>query len=107
MWAICCSAFFDFLRCREFTVPKETDYHHNVHLSYADVTVDFKSNPHMIHILIKQSKTDPFRKGVKLSLGRTDHVVCPVSAILAYLAVREAQPRPLFLTDHNKAVTRP
>ena len=107
MWAICCTAFFGFLRCSEFTVPKETDYDPNVHLSYADVAVDCKSNPRMIQIQIKQSKTDPFRKGVKLSLGRTDCVVCPVSAILAYLAVRGAQPGPLFLTDHNKAVTRP
>ena len=107
MWAICCTAFFGFLRCSEFTVPKETDYDPNVHLSYADVAVDCKSNPRMIQIHIKQSKTDPFRKGVKLSLGRTDCVVCPVSAILAYLAVRGAQPGPLFLTGHNKALTRP
>ena len=31
---------------------------------------------------------DPLRKGVKLSLWRTDNAVCPVGAVLAYLAVR-------------------
>ena len=105
MWAVCCTAFFGFLRCSEFTVPKEQDYNPTVHLSYADVAVDCKKDPQILQIHIKQSKTDPFRKGVKLSLGRTGGEVCPVSAILAYLVVRGAQPGPLFLTDQGKPFT--
>ena len=106
MWAVCCTAFFGFLRCSEFTVPKEQDYDPNVHLSYADVAIDCKEDPRILQIYIKQSKTDPFRKGVKLSLGRTDCAVCPVSAILAYLGIRGAQPGPLFLTGQGKPLTR-
>ena len=43
---------------------------------------------------------------MKLSFGRTNHAVCPVSAILAYLVVRGAQPGPLFLTQQGKPLTR-
>ena len=106
MWAVCCTAFFGFLRCSEFTVPKEQDYNPSIHLSYADVAVDSKIDPRIVQIYINQSKTDPFRKGVKLSLGRTDCAVCPVSAILAYLVIRGAQPGPMFLTAQGKPLTR-
>ena len=106
MWAVCCTAFFGFLRCSEFTVPKAQDYDSNVHLTYADVAIDCKDNPQILQLYIKQSKTDPFRKGVTLSLGRTNRAVCPVSAILAYLDVRGAQPGPLFITDQGNPLTR-
>jgi len=42
------------------------------------------------------SKTDPFRKGVAIYLGRTDNDLCPVGAIAAYLAVRDRHPGPFF-----------
>ena len=106
MWAVCCTAFFGFLRCSEFTVPQEHEYDPTVHLSYNDVAVDCRKDPHIVQIHIKQSKTDPFRKGLKLSLGKTDNAVCPVSALLAYLAVRGPQPGPLFLTEHRSPLTR-
>ena len=103
MWAVCCAAFFGFLKYSEFTVPKAQDCDSNVHLTYiyADVTIDCKENPQILQLHIQQSKTDPFRKGVKLSLGRTNCAVCPVSAILTYLDLRGAQPGPLFLTDQG------
>jgi len=85
IWAVCCIAFFRFLRCSEFTVPNEQDYDPNVHLSYDDVVVDCKKDPQIIQLHIKQSKTDLFCKGIKLALRKTNSTVCPVSAILAYL----------------------
>ena len=42
----------------------------------------------MVHILIKQSKTDPFRQGVYIYLGRTGNAICPVKASLLYLALQ-------------------
>ena len=71
-------------------------------LPYKDVAVDCRRDPQIIQIHIKQSKTDPFRKGVKPSLGRTDNAVYPVGAVLAYLAVRGSQPGALFLTKQNR-----
>ena len=45
---------------------------------------------------IKQSKTDPFRKGVMVYLGRTGGELCPVVVVSAYLAVRGKAPGPFF-----------
>ena len=45
---------------------------------------------------LKASKTDPFRVGINVSVGRTDKALCPVSAVLAYMAVRGPGPGPLF-----------
>ena len=36
---------------------------------------------------MKASKTDPFRMGVDIFIGRTDNELCPVSAVLAYMSV--------------------
>ena len=55
IWAVCCTAFFGFLRCSEFTVPQEHEYDPTVHLSYKDVVVDCSRDPQITHIHIKQS----------------------------------------------------
>ena len=49
-----------------------------------------------MQVRIKQSKTDPFRKGVMVYLGRTGGELCPVAAVSAYLAVRGRAPGPYF-----------
>ena len=46
---------------------------------------------------IKGSKTDHTRRGMSLFVGRTHNCLCPVTTILAYLAVRETSPGPLFM----------
>ena len=106
MWAACCLGFFGFLRCGEFTVPNQSEFDGNIHLSVTDIAVDSKTSPSVIQVSIKQSKTDPFRKGVQLFLGRTDHHICPVKGILPYLALRGTKPGPLFITQDNKFLTR-
>ena len=55
---------------------------------------------------IKQSKTDPFRNVADIYLGRTHHNVCPVEAILPYLAITGKQPGPLFVLADNTMLTR-
>ena len=45
---------------------------------------------------IKSSKTDPFRHGVTLYLGQTGVDLCPVAAMIDYLAVRGIASGPLF-----------
>ena len=49
----------------------------------------------------------PFHRGVKLSLGRTDCDICPISAILPYLATRISKPGALFFTEEGRVVTHP
>ncbi len=57
LWAACCLAFFGFLRINEMTGNYE--YDPLVHLSMHDVDVDDPSNPDVIRVHIKQSKTIP------------------------------------------------
>ena len=85
LWAAVCMCFFGFLRSGEVVVPSEREYDATVHLSYGDVRVDNTENPQFLEVAIKASKTDPFRKGVTVYLGRTNNDLCPVSAILAYM----------------------
>ena len=105
-WAACCLAFFGFLRSSEFTVPSQYEYDGSVHLSVQDITIDSRSAPRMIRVRIKQSKTDSFRQGVDIYLGRTDTDICPVKAILPYLAIRGNRPGPLFIQEDGKMLTR-
>ena len=105
-WAACCTAFFGFLRSSELTVPSQDAYDPSVHLSVRDVAVNNKSSPTMVHIRIKQSKTDPFRQGVSIYLGKTDSNICPVTAILPYLALRGNTSGLLFLLHDGRMLTR-
>ena len=45
LWPACCMAFFGFLRCGEFTVPSQTDYDPDTHLSLTDIALDDKAEP--------------------------------------------------------------
>ena len=86
-----------------FTVPSVHDYDPSAHLSYEDLSID---SPSVIHLHIKQSKTDPFRKGVRLFLAKTGTDICPLRAILPYLVTRGSKSGPLFLTADGSPLTR-
>ena len=96
LWAACCTCFFGFLRSGEITVSSLKDYDPDGHLSEGDVTVDRSVDPQVVRVHIKASKTDPFRKGVFVYLGKTGVDLCPVAAVSAYLAVRGWQKGPFF-----------
>ncbi len=96
-WAACCLAFFGFLWIGEMTEPGDNGYDPTAHLSVHDVAVDDPSCPGVVRVRIKQSKTDPFQKGIDLFLGKTSAVLCPVSALLRYLVVRGKKAGPLFM----------
>jgi len=102
LWTACCTAFFRFLRVGEMTVPNQESFDDSVHLSWRDIAADSRSNPTTIWLTIKQSKTDPFRAG----LTHTESIVCPVKALLPYLAVRRSSPEPLFTFSDHTYLTR-
>lgn len=106
IWAACTLAFFGFLRIGEMTVPSKSAYDPGVHLSLKDVIFDHPSSPTAMFVTIKASKTDPFRKGVTLALGRTHRPLCPVSAMAAYLHVRGMKPGPLFYFSNGELLSR-
>ena len=71
LWSVCCICIFGFLRAGEMTVPGDEEYDPQVHLSVGDIAVDDGRSPSLLCISIKQSKTDPFQKGVDLFIGCT------------------------------------
>lgn len=106
LWAACCLGFFGFLRAGEFTVVAENAVDLSVCLTPADVAIDCHTNPKIMKVRIKASKTDPYRQGVDIYLGRTQKDLCPLVAMLAYLAVRGSQMGPLFTFKDGKPLTR-
>ena len=86
LWAAICVGFFGFLRSGEFTATPTCNSNHVI--SAADISVDSHSNPQVVTITLCHSKTDQAGKGSIIYLGRTGDKVCPVTALLAYLAVR-------------------
>ena len=97
LWAAACTGFFSFLRVGEFTIASGNAYDPLIHLSLADLSIDSHSAPTMISLRIKQSKTDPFRQGVDVFLGATQASICPVKAMVDYIAVRPPSPGPCSL----------
>ena len=106
MWAACCTAFFSLLRCCKFTVSSTNVYDPTVHLSLQDIAIDSHTACTVIRLNIKQSKVDPFRKGIQLFLGRTDHIVCLIAVLLPYLALRGSKLGPTFMTYNSSPLTR-
>lgn len=109
LWAACCLGFFGFLRTGEMTVPSDGGYDPAAHLSWGDVAIDNPATPSVVRVTIKQSKTDPFRKGVNLFLGRTGTELCPVMALLGYMVARGPRYSPSRTgdTSHASAFWRP
>ena len=95
-WAACCTAFFGVFRLGEITAPTAADHTGGHCVSVGDVAIDNPINPTIVKVHLSHSKTDQFRQGVDIYLGKTGQELCPVSALLAYLAVRGKDPGPLF-----------
>ena len=68
--------------------------------------VDNLSNPKALRVRIKASKTDPFRRGVNVFVGRSSCPLCPVAAMIDYVVIRGPGPGPLFRFHDNKPLTR-
>ena len=77
-WAACNLAYLGFLRSAQFTVPNLASFLPSVHLGHADVAVDSMSSPSCLRLRIKASKTDPFRKGCFLHIGRGEFPLCTI-----------------------------
>ena len=75
-------------------------------LGLSDIALDSHTSPTMVRLRIKQSTTDPFRLGVDVFLGSTGANICPVQAIIQYIAVRSPNPGPLFVTQEGSPLTR-
>ena len=102
----CTIGFFAFLRCGEFTCRGTFDPSVNLCISDIQIFKDY------LTVTLKVSKTDPFRKGITLSLFKTSvkNGVCPHEVIIEYLTVRRRSSTSpsdvLFITDRGVALSR-
>lgn len=97
LWAASTLCFFGFFRSGEITVPSNAAFDPLCHLMFPDLVFDDAKKPELVKVRLKASKTDPFREGVDVTIGMTGDDLCPVAAILAYLAVRGGDRKsPLF-----------
>ena len=106
LWVAMCTCFFGFLRAGEMTVVSEALYDAGAHLNFADVAIDDPSNPSILRLRLKASKMDPFRRGIDIFMGRTHNELCPIEAMLAYLAKRGGRQGFLFLFEDGRLLTR-
>ena len=64
------------------------------------------ADPKVLKVKLKASKTDPFRGGIDIFIGRTSNSLCPVAAVLAYMVIRGQGPGPFFKFQDGKPLTR-
>jgi len=108
LWAMCCLAFFGFLRVREFTIPTEGSYNPSCHLSLSDIAVDNREKPCFCNCPSKNPKQICLSMVSKcMWVPLMAWYVCPIKAILAYLSRRSKRPGPLFITTEGIGWTGP
>ncbi|CAC5397543.1 unnamed protein product [Mytilus coruscus] len=103
----CIVAFYGFLRCGEFTVSKAAQFDPDINLCIEDVVF----HTDLVVLKLKQSKTDPFRKGINIKLHKLGQLICPYKTLLEYIQVRKEfspinQTDPLFITIDKKPLER-
>ncbi len=106
LWAAATMCFFGFLRAGKVVIPGDHEFDPAIHLAHGDVTVDNVQDPKFIVVVVKASKTDPYRKGVRVYLGRAPGELCPVAAVLSYMVSRGSQPDPFFKFSDGRSLTR-
>lgn len=106
LWAISCTAFFGFFRLGELLPASTKDMLDVAVVRWGDVAVDKRDNPSMVRIHLHRSKCDQFGVGADIVLGRTGRPLCPVTAVLQYLAVRGSGPGVFFRRPDARVATK-
>ena len=103
LWAACCTGYFGFMCLGEFTSSRANG---RDPVSIGDISVDSHSDPTIVRLLLRKGKTDPYGNGVFIYLGRTQSVVCPIVALLQFLAVRPSHSGLLFIWQDGSPLTQ-
>ena len=74
-------------------------------LSPADVIVDNREHPTSLTVSLRASKTDVFQAGHSLLVGATENLLCPVAAVLGYLATRPNVSGLLFIHEDGSPLS--
>ena len=76
------------------------------HLAWGDVSSDNDHHPSVIRFFLKRSKTDQFGQGAAVYVGTTGSDLCPVAAILRYVAIRGDGQGPFFRFVDGSPLTK-
>ncbi len=106
LWAAATLAFFGFMRSGELTIPSTRGFNPYVHLTWQDVANDNTANSTVVKVCLKASQTDQLRQGCTLVVGRTGDKLCPVAAVLGFMAVVGRRLGPLFQYASGKPLTQ-
>ena len=106
LWAAATMCFFGFLRVGEVVTPGDDIFDPTCHLAQGDVRINDLQDPKFVVVRIKSSKTDPFRQGVSIYLGRARDSLCLVAAVLGYMVQRGTEGGPFFNFEDGRLLTR-
>ena len=87
-------------------MENEKSYDPGSNLSYDDLAIDNAACPQTISIKIKRSKTDQEGRGVRVVVGKTANDLCPVVALMNYLALRGSNPGSSFMWEVSLPLTK-
>ena len=73
------------LRLGEMVAPTKRHFDPQVHLRFGDIKVYDQKNPTYLQVLLKASKTDPYRQEVQLYISATNADLCPVTAVVSFM----------------------
>ena len=82
-------------------VPHRGDFNHP-NIIFFDISLDTSGKNCRFMLSIKISKTDQFQKGALVVLGATDSDLCPVAALLDYLAIWGQIPDALLCLEDGR-----
>ena len=68
--------------------------------------MDSTDNPHTLKVHLKVSKTDQLGRGVDVYVGKTDCPLCPVTAVMHYIALRGPAAGPFFIFKNGNPLTK-
>lgn len=106
LWVAACLCFFGFFRAGEITIPTAKAFDPKIHLSWGDIAVDDITKPSVLQVSLKRSKCDQFGQGVKVYIGRTGDMLCPVAAVLSFMASRGSGEGPFFRFSNGQPLTK-
>ena len=101
-WSASTLAFFGLLRVSEYSCPTIRTFSSEVNLLFSDISI----RQFYISVLIKASKSDPFRKSCTLTIGPTYDLFCPVIAMRRFMCCRIKFGGPLYTFADGSYLTR-
>ncbi len=107
VWAVACTAFFGFFRLGELLPSSAASWMVTTDLAWGDVAVDSLTEPRIVQVHLKKTKTDQSGEGADVVMAAMGAAVCPVSAIVSYLHVRGSSSGPFFKESSGKALAKP